>query len=431
VCALALSGSTVYAGGYFTSIGGQARNCIAALDATTGAATAWNPNAGGQHPYVLALAVSESTVYAGGEFTSIGGQARNFIAALDATAGAATAWNPNANGLWVSALAVSGSTVYAGGAFTSIGGQVRNRIAALDATTGGATDWDPNVESPDPFTSVYALVVSGSTVYAGGEFTSIGGQARNGIAALDATTGAARAWNPNAWGSFDSDLYTTVGALAVSGSTVYAGGNFTAMGGQAQSGIAAVGDISTGTLLTRFDAEVESDGVLLRWEFSRPVHSVTVERAENESGPWNLLALEERNEEGMTVALDRTTLAGKSYWYQLLAQFNDGTQITFGPVRAEVPAPILASGLTRLSPNPCRGATRIEYAVAHCEKVRLLVLDVAGREIEVLVNGDMAPGRYSALWDGRRGRTPLASGLYFLRWESPGRLMTKRVALVR
>ena len=53
------------------------------------------------------------TVYAGGKFTSIGGQPRNYIAALDAT-GAATNWNPNANAE-VNALALGGSTVYAGG----------------------------------------------------------------------------------------------------------------------------------------------------------------------------------------------------------------------------------------------------------------------------------------------------------------------------
>jgi len=232
VHALAISGSTVYVVGMFTSIGGQPRNYIAALDAATGSATAWNPNAGGT---VEVLAVSGSIVYAGGGFTSIGGQTRNYIAALDAATGNATAWNPNADGS-VSALAVSGTTVYAGGDFTIIGGQTRNRIAALDAATGNATAWNPN---PDvrPWAGIYALAVSGTTVYAGGFFTSIGGQTRSFIAALDAATGNATAWNPNAG--------FVVQALAVSGTTVYAGGWFTTIGGQSRNFIAAL-DAVTG-----------------------------------------------------------------------------------------------------------------------------------------------------------------------------------------
>jgi hypothetical protein len=44
---------------------------------------------------------------------------------------------------------------------------------------------------------VLALAVSGSTVYAGGSFTSVGGQARRNLAALNIRTGAATAFNPN------------------------------------------------------------------------------------------------------------------------------------------------------------------------------------------------------------------------------------------
>ena len=247
VLALAVSGSTVYAGGIFTSIGGQTRNNIAALTAGSGLATTWDPNAdkevdalarlgldrlrrrlvhldrrpdplrhrrpvagsglattwdpnAGNAPYgnanVSALAVSGSTVYAGGWFTSIGGQSRSGIAAVSASSGSATAWNPKRRRhfrrISVLALAVSGSTVYAGGFFTSIGGQTRNYIAALDAGSGLATAWNPSADG-----TVRALAVSGSTVYAGGNFTSIGGQTRHGIAALDATSGAATTWNPN------------------------------------------------------------------------------------------------------------------------------------------------------------------------------------------------------------------------------------------
>jgi hypothetical protein len=238
VYALAVSGSTLYAGGQFngpSSIGGADRNFIAALDATTGEATSWNPNA---TDAVLTLAVDGSTVYAGGQFDNIGGEARNDIAALDATTGTATSWDPSANHP-VRALAVSGSTVYAGGDFhgvTSIGGADRNYIAALDATTGNATSWDPNA-SGGVGTSVDALAISGSTVYAGGRFTSIGGQPRSNIAALDAS-GNATIWDPNSLAPVD--------ALGVSGSTVYAGGQFTNIGGEARNHIAAL-DATTGT----------------------------------------------------------------------------------------------------------------------------------------------------------------------------------------
>ena len=57
--------------------------------------------------------------------------------------GSPPTWNPGANGSVERHWLVNGSTVYAGGTFTSIGGQSRNRIAALDATTGLATAWNP------------------------------------------------------------------------------------------------------------------------------------------------------------------------------------------------------------------------------------------------------------------------------------------------
>jgi hypothetical protein len=238
VKALAVSGGIVYVGGNFTTIGGQTRNRIAALDAATGLATTWNPNAGNwpsfPGPSVEALAVSGSTVFCGGFFTTVGGQTRNALAALDASTGLATTWNPNVTGT-VSALAVSGTTLYAGGDFTQVSGLGRGYIAAMNTFgTGGATFWNPSATSV-----VWCLAVNGTTVYAGGSFTTIGGQPRNGIAALSASTGLATAWNPSAGGA--------VFALTVSGSSIFAGGSLSSLGGQDRNRLAAL-DAASGAL---------------------------------------------------------------------------------------------------------------------------------------------------------------------------------------
>lgn len=225
-----LSSGVLYVGGDFLTLGGSGRNRIGAIDAASGAITSWNPNANGS---VRALAAGPSALYVGGQFTTIGGQARNRIAALDTGTGAADpAWNPNANSL-VLALAYepTGNRLYVGGQFTSIDGSTRNRVAALDAASGFATAWNPGANN-----QVFAILASGSTVYVGGQFTVVGGQTRNRIAALDATTALATAWDPNA-----GNLVQT---LALSGSTLYAGGDFLTIGGQSRSRIAALSTAS-------------------------------------------------------------------------------------------------------------------------------------------------------------------------------------------
>jgi hypothetical protein len=231
VNAIAVSGSTVYAGGEFATIGGQSRYGIAELDGATGDATGWDPQADG---VVRALAVSGTTVYAGGDFSHIGGPKRNRIAAFDASTGIPTSCDPNADGI-VYTLAISGSTLYAGGYFSNIGGRTRNNIAAIDVSDGsigGATSWDPNIDG-----AVYALATSGSTVYAGGAFVWVGSKSRSGIAAIDASNGLGKDWDPHTNGY--------VYALAVSGSTVYAGGAFTYVADEQRNRIAAI-DASTG-----------------------------------------------------------------------------------------------------------------------------------------------------------------------------------------
>ena len=264
VNALALSGTSIlYVGGSFTKIGSgePTRERIAAIKTSataevTAEATTWNPNAASGE--VKALAVSgTSIVYVGGSFETIGSTpaARHRIAAINTNATATvaatdTTWNPNANGT-VKALALSGSTVYAGGEFGSIGGTVRNRLAALNSSNE-PTSWNPNASTAA--SAVNALAVSGtSIVYVGGSFETIGSTpaARNRIAAINTNATATVAatdttWNPNA-----STAASAVNALAVSGtSIVYVGGSFETIGStpETRNRIAAINTNATATV---------------------------------------------------------------------------------------------------------------------------------------------------------------------------------------
>jgi trimeric autotransporter adhesin len=286
IFALALNGSTLYAGGSFASIGGQPRNNIAALDRSSAQARSWDANADG---WVEALAVSGPLVYAGGDFANIGGQTRRGIAALDSTTGLATSWNADANG-GISALLVSGSTVYVGGVFSNIGGLARNNLAALDTTTGFAEPF-----SADAKYRVSALALSGSTLYAGGYFTTIGGQSRNRIAALDFASGFVAPWDPNV----DPNLlppffFQSVNAVAVSGETVFAGGNFTSVGGLPHSYIAGIKAVTPVQLVSAVSRKVHGSSgtfdILLRGQDPPPPGNLSIEcRSGGANGNYTLV----------------------------------------------------------------------------------------------------------------------------------------------
>ncbi len=250
VYALAVDSSgTVYAGGLFGSIGGMSRSHVAKLSGIeTGAADpTWNPlTVGGQFSEVLALALGGNrSIYVGGYFSSIGGQSRRNIAKMETTGVGEVDvnWNPSADNK-VSALAVDNSgAVYAGGGFISVGALPRTYIAKLSGSGTGEVDanWIPSANAG---VSALAIDIDGA-VYAGGYFTSIGKQSRNRLAKLSGSgTGEADlSWNPS--------VNKGVFALA-SGSdgAVYAGGEFTVIGGLSRLGFAVVDDAGNSGAMT-------------------------------------------------------------------------------------------------------------------------------------------------------------------------------------
>jgi uncharacterized delta-60 repeat protein len=234
---LAQPDGKILIGGNFTTVLGVPRNYIARLNSDGTLDTTFNPNADDQ---IVRLALqADGKILAGGLFSSIGGQTRSRIARLDPVTGLADSWNPDAttttshNG--VSAILVQADgKVLVGGDFTGIGGQTRNHIARLDAVTGAADTWNPNAS--DTALSI-AIQADGKILVAGG-FLAIGGQSRPFIARLDPVTGLADSWNPNS-----NDVVFSIAVQA--DGKILAVGQFASIGGQTRTGIARL-DAVTG-----------------------------------------------------------------------------------------------------------------------------------------------------------------------------------------
>jgi hypothetical protein len=228
---LVVQGNLVYVGGDFTTCGAKPRNRIAAVDAVTGGANNWNPNASAS---VNAIVVASNTVYVGGLFTAIGGRNRNYLAALQTTTGQADAnWDPNPSGR-IQTLLLTDNDVIAGGFFVTIAGTNRASLAAFDRGSGGLKEWQVYSSSLQPNVAVTVSVVAeqDGILAIGGDFASFGGVERKYLAALDLTTGMATSWNPGA----DKDVYT----LALGGTSLFVGGTFNTIGGSNMARLAAI-----------------------------------------------------------------------------------------------------------------------------------------------------------------------------------------------
>jgi len=84
------------------------------------------------------------------------------------------------------------------------------------------------------------------------------------------------------------------------------------------------------------------------------------------------------------------------------------------------------------APNPARDQTTLRYALPDAQRVRVVVYDLLGRQVQTLVDRRQEAGWHQATWnvqDGSQDR--LASGTYLIRWAAGGEQHVEKVVLVR
>lgn len=226
----------IYMGGWFNNVAGTPRPNLAVLDPITGALDlSFNAELNGA---VRTMSLNGNDLFIGGNFSSVGGEPHFYIASINATTAQVNSAFTARTGTgakthpFLEAIAVVGDKVFIGGYFGEVNGEPRTFLAALDRTSGALVpNWNAVVNR-----DVYAIAAStdGSVIYVGGNgITATSGlDSAQGVVAINVETGEIDSWRANTG---------EVRGISVSDAAVFIAGNFSDVGGQARQNTAAVG----------------------------------------------------------------------------------------------------------------------------------------------------------------------------------------------
>jgi hypothetical protein len=212
-----------YVGGNFTTIGGQSRSYVARLNPDKSVNATFNVAGLNSNVYALALDAGANTLYLGGSFSAFGSTTRYYIASVNKNNGTLLNWNPSASS-YVYSLSLTANDVLAGGLFTTIGGKYAYRFAAISKSTAQPESGYVGYNS-----TVNSVAVKNDSILTGGNYSL--SAYYNPYAVKITTSSTVPDVNFNA-----NNIIKTV--VQDAAGNYYVGGAFTQINGVAQSYVA-------------------------------------------------------------------------------------------------------------------------------------------------------------------------------------------------
>ncbi len=391
--ALASTPSGLVVGGKFSQIGGLSTPSIALWDGSSWQAMGDGLTDNTIFDGVKQLQYTGGTLYAAGSFRASGTVDVRGLARWTGST-----WEPVGSGVGqITAMATDGTNFYVGAIGTQLGVQYDSVTRRFTTATGNVAHWDGaqwnDLQGVSGGTNAFvtgvrAMAMQGSDVIVGGDFTQAGTTPAKNIAR----------WNGSAWEAIGEGIDGVVTTILVNGQDIYAGGTFTTASGATVDGVAKWDGSSWSSL---------GSGLYLYLTFAA-VPTV------------NALA---RVSDGLALG-GRFTFAGPTPSHNI-AVWTDFTPVTGVAVEdSELPS---ESKLHQNYPNPFNPSTTVVFELAETANVDVSVFDLLGREAKRLTSGRLAPGRHEVLVE----MEGMPSGVYLYRIKTDGFVETRRMILLK
>ena len=252
--ALTPAGQIVIGGG-FTAYNGNSRRGVARLNSDGSVDSTFNPGLGADGTvWGLDVQLPNGEVVIGGDFSTVNGQVRKYIARLTPGGLVDATFIPAVPDDRINAVAIdSAGKVIIGGAFSHINGIRRRCIARLNVDGSLDNTFNPGTGVDGP---VYAIrIQSDNKVLIGGSFTQLDLRERRGIARLNADGSLDATFNPG--NGFDNTVYCLASELRNgTNASIYAGGLFNSYNDTRRLGLARLfmdGELDTGFMDTAYN----------------------------------------------------------------------------------------------------------------------------------------------------------------------------------
>jgi len=83
-------------------------------------------------------------------------------------------------------------------------------------------------------------------------------------------------------------------------------------------------------------------------------------------------------------------------------------------------------------PNPFNPETEINFSLTQDEDIFLKVYNLKGQHVCTLAEGEYSSGEHSVIWNGKDDNDqPVSSGIYFYRLEAEGKILSRKMALIK